>query len=586
MPGTFDPSDPLLHECINRTRDPLTDIALTILIHWVRRVPSVAPALLTWLQQGHQHHQELAARLLVSGVAGQTQHLDSACQAIERRVVLLEERQGQPIGLLAALARQHPAAIDALNRISANSMLPTWARGDALAAAIQIRGLDAGQTATALRGLLNERRAGAGWSQVIAASALLDLGEEFRAEAIQILRDVLADPYAHPNAKENAAIALSGSGPDLRAEALAALRAVITDPLADCYDRRFAARGLSRLGFPAEAASALNAILADPQAGAQDKAFTSFAFQEIPQQYRGKAIAASKAMMDDATADPNERWKAAWALVWISSGHRPEAITVLMDAIADFSCYPDLLQADAAESIALFAPEHLPDAVQALRVILGDPGTEPWTRVYAARAMVRLDFDEYEEVIGVLTELARSRGDPGHRFAAARGLAQFGPALRSDALNTLRALLADPATPLSIRCDAAGFLGELTPDGNDQAVRILRDLAADPQAGADDLLGAAHYLLTISRAADAEAAAWLMTALNDVTAESRTRAKAADQLIQLQTADTHAGINALRTILNDAGTGEELRIWVARRLAKCGSQYREEALAALTKISG
>ena len=244
-----------MHECTNRARDPFTDTALITLIHWVRRVPSVAPALLTWLQQGHWHHQELAARLLISGIAGQAQHLDSACQAIERRVVMLEE--GGPTWLLAALARQHPAAVDALNRISANPMVPTWARAAALAAAVKIRGLNAEEAATALRGLLDERRAGAGWSQVIAAAALLELGEEFRAEAIQILRDILADPYTYPNAKENAATALCGCGPDLRAEALAALRAIIADPLADCHDRRFAARGLATAGFPAEAASAL-----------------------------------------------------------------------------------------------------------------------------------------------------------------------------------------------------------------------------------------------------------------------------------------------------------------------------------------
>ena len=92
--------------------------------------------------------------------------------------------------------------------------------------------------------------------------------------------------------------------------------------------------------------------------------------------------------------------------------------------------------------------------------------------------------------------------------------------------------------------------------------------------------------MTISRASDAEAATWLLTALNGVTAESWTRAEAADQLIQLQTADPRAGINVLRIILNDADTEEELRIWVARRLAKCGSQYRGEALAALTRTSG
>ncbi len=584
MPSKFDPNDPVLHECINRARDPFTDTALITLIHWVRRVPSVAPALLTWLQQGHWQHQELAARLLISGIAGQAQHLDSACQAIERRVVVLEE--GQPTWLLAALARQHPAAVDALNRISANPMVPTWARADALAAAVKIRGLNAEEAAAALRSLLDERRAGAGWSQVTAATALLELGEEFRAEAIQILRDILADPYTHPNARENAATALCGCGPDLRAEALAALRAVITDPLADCHDRRFAARGLATAGFPAEAASALNAILADPQAGARDKALTSFPFRGMPRQYLGKAIAAFKAMMDDATADPSERRAAAWALAQISSDRRPEAIAILREAIADPSCDPDLLQVGAADAIASLAPEHLPEVIQALRTILGDPETNPWTRVSAARAMVRLDFDEYEEVIGMLTELANSSSDPDHRFVAARGLAMLGPALHSDALNTVRALLADPATPLSTRCDAAGSLGELTPDSNDEAVQILRQLAADPQARADDLLKAAHNLLTISTDSDAEAATWLITTLNDVTAESWTRAEAADQLIQLQAADPHAGINVLITILHDAGTEEELRIWVARRLAKCGSQYREEALAALTRTSG
>ena len=201
MPGKFDPSDPVLHECINRTRDPFTDIALIILIHWVRRVPSVAPALLTWLQQeGHWHHQELAARLLISGIAGQAQHLDSACQAVERRVVMLEE--GRPDLAARCSGPPAPGRRRALDRISANSMVPTWSRAAALAAAVKIRGLNAEEAATALRGLLDERRAGAGWSQVIAASALLELGEEFRAEAIQILRDILADPYTYPNAKE------------------------------------------------------------------------------------------------------------------------------------------------------------------------------------------------------------------------------------------------------------------------------------------------------------------------------------------------------------------------------------------------
>ena len=120
--------------------------------------------------------------------------------------------------------------------------------------------------------------------------------------------------------------------------------------------------------------------------------------------------------------------------------------------------------------------------------------------------MVRLDFDEYEEVIGVLTDLANSSSDPDHRFVAAWGLARFGPALYSDALTTVRALLADAATPLPTRCDAAGFLGKLTPDSNGEAVQILRELAADPQARADDLLKAAQYPMPFSSAWSAGAA--------------------------------------------------------------------------------
>ena len=75
------------------------------------------------------------------------------------------------------------------------------------------------------------------------------------------------------------------------------------------------------------------------------------------------------------------------------------------------------------KAITSLAPEHLPEVIQALKTILGDPVPDPWTRVYAARAMVRLDFDKYEEVIGMLTELANSSSDPDHRFVAARGLA-------------------------------------------------------------------------------------------------------------------------------------------------------------------
>jgi hypothetical protein len=578
MPGTFDPGDPVLHERINRAHDPVTDISL---IHWARRIPSIAPMLLTWLQHGHTHNQELAARLLISGIGGQDEHLESACQAIERLVLVMDE--GRPTWLLAALARLHPAAADALNRISANSTVPTWTRAFALAEAARVRGLNTEEAATAIRALLDERRTGTGWSQVTAAKALLELGEEFRAEAIQILRDILAHPYTHPDARVNAATTLSGSGPDLRAEALAALRAMVTDPLADTSERRFAARGIATAGFPAEAASALNTILADPQASPWDKAFTSFSFRAVPEQYRGEATAAFKAMMDQGAAHPTERRAAAWALVQISSGDRPEAIALLREAIADPACDPELLRVGAAEAITAHAPEHLPEAVQALRTILGDLQANPWTRVYAAKAMVRLDFDEYEEVIGTLRELASSSGNPHDRLVAAWGLAHFGPALHSDAINTFRALLADPATPLSTRCDAAGFLGELASDDNDEAARILSELAADPQARASDLLNAAQNLLMISTASDAEAATWLVSALNDVTAESRTRAEVADQLILLQTADAHAGITVLRAILSDAGTEEKLRTWVARRLGKHDNRYREEALAALTR---
>jgi len=44
-------------------------------------------------------------------------------------------------------------------------------------------------------------------------------------------------------------------------------------------------------------------------------------------------------------------------------------------------------------------------------------------------------------------------------------------------------------------------------------------------------------------------------------------------------------MSVLTAILNDAAADRELRIWVAQRLARCGSQYREEALAACTRIS-
>jgi cellulose synthase operon protein C len=580
LPDHFDADDPVVRECFSRTQDPFDEIGLITLIHWARQSPTIAPTLLTWLQrEGRWHHQELAARLLISGVAGQAQNLDAAGQAVERRALLLDD--GELTWLLAALARQWPPAVDALDRISANSIVPVWARASALAAVIQIRGLDADASASALRTLLDERQAGAGWSQVIAAGRLLDLGAEFRTEAIQILRAVLTDPYAHPNAIEGAADVLSGIEPELRAEALAALRAMTADPLSLINERRFAAAGLARLGFPGEAAGVLYAILVDPRTSTLEKAWTARNLRQIPMRHRNEIIAALRMIADDSGAGLDDRLTASWALALISPEDRPTTIGLLRQAVADPLLSPEL-RTQMAESMASFASAHLTEAVEALEDIFRDHCIVSWLRIYAARAIVRLDFEKYQEVIDMLTDLANS-GDPDLRFSAARCLATFDPALYPAAIDTFRDLIADPAIPLSTRCYAAEAWGRLAPDRRDEAVRVLCEVSADPRATASDLFKAAQNLLAVTRSADAKAAAWLKAALDDVTADLWTRARAADQLLQLPTADAPAAIAVLRMILNDTHAEQDLRIWAAQRLAKCGPQYREESLAAMAQ---
>ena len=584
IPDAFDPNNPALRECLNRARDSSANSARVALVHWARRVPTAAQALLTWLQQGHWEDHELAARLLTSGVAGDAQHYDAACQALERRVVLQEE--GQPTGMLAALARQYPAAIDALSRISANSMIPPWARSTALAAVIEIREMDAEETAAALRGLLTERKANAGWSQVTAAEVFLDLGDDFRAEAIQTLRDVLSDPYTQPDPKLYAARVLAESGPALRAEALAVQRTIVNDPLAEYVERRFAACGLALAGFPDEAAAALNDILADRRAYVSEKTWMAFVIQSLPLRYKVEFAATYATRMDDVTASPEDRRHAAIVVAKISPDHRSRAITIMRDAITDASWDPwdPYWRIYMANEVASLAPEYFSEVMLALEAILTDREADPEARTNAARAIVRLDFEQYDSVVGILRELTDPSSAPGERCIAARGLALFAPGLQRENFDTFQDLIADPAVPLSTRIQAAGFLGELDSKYCEAATEALRELTANPHASPVDLYNAAYSLFKFNRDSDAEVATYLQAVLRNATVSPQLCANAAILLVQLETAARVEGINKLKEILHDEDAEDEMRIRVARKLAKCGSLYREEALAALDGI--
>jgi hypothetical protein len=582
LPSPFQPDDPEWRGCIERAVDVFTGtVARIALVHWSRQAPDAGTRLLDWLQGCGWRYQQLAATLLTTGVPGSAVHLDVATEVVERRVLLVYE--GQPDWLLASIARRHPPAIDALTRIANNLMIPTWARSAARARVIAFRELAPEEAAQSLRPLLEEPRTDAGWSHVVAAAELLELGPQHRTAAIDILRGVLADPYAHPDASKEAAIALGTADPELRPEAIAALRSIIADPLADTRERSFATRGLSALGLPAEAAAVLDAILGDPQAEIYDKIWISYSYERLPTQYRATAIATFQSIADDAT-DLRMRHDAAAALARLAPNQQPHAIEVFSQILADPSCDP-VLRVEAAEAIGSLAPDRRDTATDELRTILRDTQVDPETRLDAANAMVRLDYELYHEVVTTLRQAAQPGANPDQRLAAAHGLAQLGPALQPEAFDGLRAVAALSTAALSTRIAAAGLLGEVSTGLRDEATALLRELVTAPDRTSMDVVEAAGYLVRLSHTSDAEAADWLLQIIADTTTDPWVRAQAADQLVQLQTAHFTDGVDTLRSILNDPETDSDLRRWAAQRLAKCGSQYRAEALAAASQTN-
>lgn len=584
LPERFDPAHAELRRLVDRAADFTTALDTSTFIHYARLHPGAVPPLIDWLRRGSWRYRQLVASLLANGLPGTTAQRRAAVADVEHEITQSDD--GQPTWLLAELARADPAAVPALTRIADNPTSPGWVRAAAIEALVRLPGHTVREAAESLRALAREdRQTGAGWARATAGGGLLGLAPEFRDEGIRLLRGVLSDPHAHPDARFQAATRLAWSGlPQLETEAAEALRTMTSDPCATAAERQWAARGLAVLdrGHPEEAAAALDAVLADPEADAVFVGATVYGFGALPRRFWTTAVERFRGILADPRATAADRQRIATALTHLGTDFHEEAADALRRILAE-PCDDLGVLVRAAETLSAVSPAVPGDAITALRTIAEDSGAQPWHRQAAVRCLVRLDPRLRDEAVARLRAMAAA-STATLRLAAAVGLAHIATEFQHDAAAQLCAVLTDTAAAPRDRIRAAHWLLELRHEDRETPATILRELLAADTVAPTDRAEAAR-ILARSGPEHTTAAA---TALNALLTHPATTPSAgvdiAYDLGRLGPANLPAARAHLHTLMRTPDVETAVRRRAARRLAKLDPTQHPEASALIAEL--
>ncbi|WP_170153868.1 NACHT domain-containing protein [Actinoplanes italicus] len=586
LPEHFDPTHAALLQLVDRAADFTTPLDTSTVIHYARMHPGVVPPMMDWLLNGPWRHRQLAAHLLGNGLPGTVAQRRAAVADVEHEITQRDD--GQPTWLLADLARIDPIGVSALTRIADNPTSPSWVRASAIEALVRLPGHTVHDAADSLRALArDDQPVDAGWARCFAGSGLFRLAPEFQDEGIHLLRSVLTDPHAHPDARFQAATRLVWSGvPHLEAEAAESLRTMTSDPCTSALERQWAARGLAMLGrdYQEEAAAALDAVLADPAADAMSVAATVYGFAVLPRRFWTTAVATFRGILADPGATPEDRQRIAGALTYLGVDFHDEAAEALRRILAE-PCDDLGVLVRAADTLYAVDAEAQDDAIAVLRRIAADAGARPGDRQAAVRCLVRLDPRLRGEAVERLRTMAAA-STPALRVAAAVGLVHITTEFQPDALAELRAVLTDGEAEAPVRVEAGHWLLELRHEDQRAVVTTLRALMDSGTVRPADRAEVARILArTRLDHHAAEVAAGLAALLAHPEVEPSAKVDVAYELGRFSHADLATAGDHLNALMNDPEIDVPVRRRAAQRLAKIDPGRHADARAAIAELA-
>ena len=555
LPADFDPASAAWRSALEDARSRRTGLrAVATLIHYGRDNRVGAHALLDFLLAGETEHQSLAVQLLSRGMEGEERHYQWACQILEYGISHANDRHGDWVHWLGDLAASRSEARAALERLAANRLVASWLRAGAVVQLAVHPGQTPNTAAERLRALVDEPRSDS-WAQGACGAALADLGPGFRDEGISILKNTLADPYSHPNARANAANALSRYDPELRHEAIEQLRRLLADPFRPYWEIMFIARGLAEFGpeFHEEAAVELRKVISAPLATVKEKSNTVACYVTLDAVYQREAVTALNVMIHDTELTTQDRIYACGRLSELGHDYHAEVVEFLYGALVDGKL-DVAARIQVAETLNGLGGEYRSKAKEILCEIIDNPAGDDWGRQDAAQMLARIDSGSYTYAV----DFFRSRANDSDaswlgRQRAAGEMARLGPELHEESIGILRSVMHHRDADWESRVEAADWVSRISSGYDMEVAECLRAALADSGIGTELRLRAARVLAWLDPTHPDAAADNLLKVIADSGTEASDKIKAAVELGRLGEAYRNQAFEALRSVLAHSG---------------------------------
>ncbi|MGW4116432.1 NACHT domain-containing protein [Actinosynnema sp. NPDC004786] len=363
-------------------------------------------------------------------------------------------------------------------------------------------------------------------------------------------------------------------------DAVRLLRRAVNDPAIPVEHRLTAAEALTECGPEGHRASqeGLRAVLASPSATAEQLRNAAVVLATFDGESRDHAVAALTAILDDPDARDHARVHAATGLIEIDIEHHERGAEVFREVLRTRTDFSAGLR-DAAVGLGSLGPHHAGEAVTALTRLISDRRLPIGDRISAVEALSELGPQHRVTAVDHLVALSRAFGVTAYlRTRIARSLADMGA--QQQALDLLRAVLADWTTDANGRRWAGQALADLGPEHRDEAAAALRDVVTHPSASVPTTVQAFGNLAALGEPYPVES---LRAVLADRSIDPSFRVNAGFELIGLGP-EFHREVTRHLTEIATRHADPEGRMTAWRALRRLGTDLRERASEAMLAL--
>ncbi|MGW3993782.1 NACHT domain-containing protein [Amycolatopsis sp. NPDC004772] len=424
--------------------------------------------------------------------------------------------------------------------------------------------------------------------RVEAGTELIRLGPEFHAEAAQHLLEVASGRGASPQLRMSAWEALQSLGTVFHHQASNAIIDLLGPQEGSAWEAHDSEGVFYGDDVDSQAAAvALASVVRDPARGVRHRVAATRSLVNLGRRYHVQATTGFVELLDRNEIPVDELSQAAGVFSDVSAVRRAELAEVLTAAVVPGRASAELVcqtaealvglklsdpridaavrallsdesatgsqRAEAAVIAAGQDPTESPAALDMVRRLQHDIGTPAW--ISHVQALVALGADPPEEV---RTGVSAADASLWMRQSCAELLCEYHPDLRHEAVDELRAQVADGHLRFPWRSRAALQLVRLDPTIVDEVITFHREILDDETEVVSDRCQAANTLVQLDPAQHGAALAVLRRLAADSELDGAERAVAVKWLTWSSPAPSEL-VPLARAIVHDPATSLEVR---------------------------